>query len=92
MKAPPRTTQQWAVPVRVPSVALIRAITEYWPDVYCLNICDMTMACILCVWSDECAHIIAGFRLIGDIDYWEGDYVEDFMEGDDVYEGTALCW
>jgi hypothetical protein len=85
----------WGVPVRVPSAELIRAITEYWQKhetVYCLNIYDMTMGCILCVWSDEGPHIIAGFRLIGDTDYWEGDYVEDFMEGDEVWDGTYLCW
>ena len=85
----------WAVPVRVPSAALVEAITDYWKahlKMVSLHVYDSTMGCGLTLWSGESEHIIAGSKLVGDIDYCEGKYVEWVVDGESVWHGQMLCW
>jgi hypothetical protein len=30
--------------------------------------------------------------MAGDIDYSDGNYVEDFLDAESVWDGQALCW
>jgi hypothetical protein len=71
------------------------AISTCWrvhEEVRCLCVYDMTMGCALRLWSDEGTHFIAGFSMAGDIDYSDGNYVEDFLDAESVWDGQALCW
>jgi hypothetical protein len=44
------------------------------------------------LWCTEEEYNIAGFRWIGDVDYCEGSYVEDFPDAGEVSVGQAVDW
>jgi len=85
----------WQTPVRVPSANLVRAISRYWrehTDIFNLVVYDMTMACVLRLQSSEGVHAIAGFEIVGDIDFCDDDYVEFFTQAHLYGDPGVLAW